>query len=88
LSCFNPALFDSNSLPCYAKCKEDKLLNKGKRRPRSIPVIRPRIWLYADFNYLDQEAISKVRIADFKAKPDAVIVVSTALKANKAKINA
>jgi NAD-dependent SIR2 family protein deacetylase len=85
LSYFDLALFTIGSLPFCAKCKEDELLNKGKRRAKAILVIRPRIWLYNDFDYLDTEAINKVKAADLKAKPDTVIVVSTALKVKLAK---
>jgi NAD+-dependent protein deacetylase SIR2 len=85
LSHFDLALFTLGSLPFCAECEEDKRLNKDRRRAKAIPVIRPRIWLYNDFDYLDAEAINKVRAADLKAKPDAVIVVSTALKVESAK---
>jgi NAD-dependent SIR2 family protein deacetylase len=85
LSHFDLALFTIGSLLFYAKCKEDKLLNKGKRRAKAIPVIRPRIWLYNDFDYPDAKAINKVRATDLKAKPDTVIVVDTALKVKLAK---
>ena len=36
--------------------------------------------MYQDMNYLDSEAIYKVKIADLTAKPNTVIVVSTTLK--------
>lgn len=36
--------------------------------------------MYQDTNYLDSEAIYKVRIADLTAKLNVVIVVGTALK--------
>ncbi len=55
-------------------------MNEGRGRLRPIPVIRPRIWLYHDFDYIDIEVINKVRAADFKVKPDVVIVVGTVLK--------
>ncbi|KAH6667733.1 DHS-like NAD/FAD-binding domain-containing protein, partial [Halenospora varia] len=89
LSSFDPALFDSGVLPFCEGCEEDERSNKGRRTPRSIPTVpvtRPRIWLYNDFNYPDEEAITKVMAADFKAKPDAIIVVGTALKVASAKI--
>jgi NAD-dependent SIR2 family protein deacetylase len=79
-------LFTIRSLLFCAKCKEDKLLNKGRRRAKAIPVIRPRIWLYNDFNYLDAKAINKVRAIDLKAKPNIVIIVSTMLKVKLAKV--
>jgi hypothetical protein len=41
--------------------------------------------MYQNINYLDSEAIYKVRIADLTAKLDAVIVVGTALKVPVAK---
>jgi NAD-dependent histone deacetylase SIR2 len=85
LSHFDLALFTLGSLPFCTKYKEDELLNKGRRRAKAIPIIRPRIWLYNDFDYPDAEAINKVRAADLKAKPDVVIVVGTALKVELAK---
>jgi NAD+-dependent protein deacetylase SIR2 len=85
LSYFDLALFTTRSLLFCAKCKEDKLLNKGKRRAKAILVIRPRIWLYNDFDYPDTEAINKVKAADLKTKPNVVIVVGTALKVELAK---
>jgi NAD+-dependent protein deacetylase SIR2 len=85
LSYFDLVLFTLGSLPFCAKCKEDKLLNKGKRRAKAIPVIRPRIWLYNDFDYLNAKAINKVKAIDLKAKPNIVIVVGTMLKVELAK---
>jgi NAD+-dependent protein deacetylase SIR2 len=85
LSRFDPALFASGSPSYCAKYEEDERLHKGSRRSRPIPVVRPRIWLYQDFGYPDTEAIDIVRVADFIAKPDAVIVVGTALKVNSVK---
>jgi NAD+-dependent protein deacetylase SIR2 len=85
LSRFDPALFATGSLPSCAKCEEDERLNKGRRRARAIPVMRPRIWLYNDFDYPDADAIDKVIAADLRGKPDAVIVVGTALKVESAK---
>ena len=86
LSCFDLALFALGSLLYCAKCEEDKWFYKGRRRPRPIPVVRPRIWLYQDFDYLDTEAIDIVRTADLSVKPNAVIVVGTTLKVDSAKI--
>jgi hypothetical protein len=85
LSYFDLALFTIGSLLFCAKCKEDKLLNKGKRRAKAILVIRPRIWLYNNFDYPDTEAINKVKATDLKAKLNVVIVISTALKVKLAK---
>jgi hypothetical protein len=41
--------------------------------------------LYNDFEFLDKKAINKVKAADIYTKPDAVIVVGTALKVDSAK---
>jgi hypothetical protein len=82
---FDLALFTLGSLLFCAKYKENKLLNKNKRKAKAIPVIRLRIWLYNNFNYLDAKAINKVKAIDLKAKPNIVIVVSTVLKVKLAK---
>jgi hypothetical protein len=83
---FDPALFTLGSLLSCILCEERERANEGRTRTRPIPVIRPRIWLYHDFDYPDTEAIDQVKAADFKAKPDAVIVVGTTLKVQSAKI--
>ena len=84
---FDPALFASKkSLPNCGLCERSEIENKDGRRARSIPVMRPRIWQYNDLDYPDQEAIDEVIFADFRAKPDAVIVAGTALKVKSAKI--
>jgi NAD-dependent histone deacetylase SIR2 len=79
---FDPADFPGNSasrgLPCCTECEKNKQL-------KAIPVMRPRIWLYDDRDYPDRDAIESVKVADLRAKPDAVIVVGTALKVKYAK---
>jgi NAD-dependent SIR2 family protein deacetylase len=47
--------------------------------------LRPRVWLYLDNNYPDEDAISRVTHADLQKKLDIVIVVGTALKVKGAK---
>ncbi|OAF56690.1 hypothetical protein VC83_07151 [Pseudogymnoascus destructans] len=42
--------------------------------------MRPRVWLYDDYDYADTTAIAMVSASDLRSKPDAVIVVGTALK--------
>ena len=84
LSRFDPALFASAlsakkpSLPTCSECKAHK-------RTGEVPVLRPRVWLYLDDNYPDEDAISRVTHADLQKKLDVVIVVGTALKVKGAK---
>jgi hypothetical protein len=80
LSCFDPVLFTSGSLLSCVLYKERKRANKNRTKTRPILVIRPRIWLYHDFDYLNIKTIDQVKAADFKAKPDAVIMIGTVLK--------
>ncbi len=47
--------------------------------------MRPRVWLYLDDNYPDEDAISRVTHADLQKKLDVVIVVGTALNVKGAK---
>ncbi|KFY21433.1 hypothetical protein V493_07417 [Pseudogymnoascus sp. VKM F-4281 (FW-2241)] len=84
LGSFNPELFKSGSLPCCTICENDELLSKGKRS-RNIPLMRPRVWLYDDHDYADETAIAMATTSDLNAKPDAVIVLGTALKVKSAK---
>lgn len=85
LSRFDPTYYAAESLLYCSEYKKQKRLNEDKLRPKSIILIlKPRVWLYKDFNYLDSNAIDKVRIANFK-KPDAIIVVGTALRINSIK---
>lgn len=85
LSCFDLVLFIIGSLLPYIKYEEDELLNRGRRRARAIPIMRPRIWLYSDFDYPDTDAIDKVIAIDLDTKLDIVIVVGTMLKVESAK---
>ncbi|KFY50509.1 hypothetical protein V495_00225 [Pseudogymnoascus sp. VKM F-4514 (FW-929)] len=75
LGSFNPELFKEAALPCCAICK-----NSEGERTRHIPLMRPRVWLYDDYDYADTTAIAMVSASDLRSKPDAVIVVGTALK--------
>lgn len=75
LGSYNPELFKEGALPCCAICKN----NEGERT-RHIPLMRPRVWLYDDYDYADTTAIAMVSTSDLRSKPDAVIVVGTALK--------
>jgi hypothetical protein len=86
LFCFNPALFTSGSLSSCVLYKERKRANKSRIRTRPIPIIRPKIWLYYDFDYSDTKAINQVKVIDFKAKPNTVIIVGTTLKVQLTKI--
>jgi NAD-dependent histone deacetylase SIR2 len=85
LSRFDPALFASKEEPCCTICKQQDLLDKRRDRIRSAPVLRPRICKYNQSDYPDDDAIHKVKAADFRARPDAVIVIGTALKVGAAK---
>ncbi|KFZ18876.1 hypothetical protein V501_00965, partial [Pseudogymnoascus sp. VKM F-4519 (FW-2642)] len=75
LGSFNPELFENEALPCCTICK-----NNERERTRHIPLMRPRVWLYDDYDYADTTAIAMVSASDLRSKPDAVIVVGTALK--------
>jgi NAD-dependent SIR2 family protein deacetylase len=66
------------SLLTYTKCKAHK-------RTGEVPILRPRVWLYLDNNYPDEDAISRVTYADLQKKLDVVIVVGTTLKVKGAK---
>lgn len=59
---------------------------KASRKRRSGSVIRPRVLLYGDNSSADFDSINKVIRHDLSAKPDAVVVVGTALKVNLPKI--
>ncbi|KAL5354917.1 hypothetical protein ACLOAV_001008 [Pseudogymnoascus australis] len=73
LDAYNPELFKDGDLPCCSICKINE-------RTRHIPLMRPRVWLYDDHDYADTTAIAMVSTSDLRSKPDAVIVVGTALK--------
>ena len=81
----SPAIFDPEPLYCTA-CEEDDRSNQGKR-PQGQGFLRPRVWLYNEFGFPDEDAISEVTAADIRTKPDAVIVVGTALKVPSAKLS-
>jgi hypothetical protein len=73
-------LFILRSLLSYILYKKRERENKGRTRTKLILVIRPKIWLYHNFNYLNTETINQVKAADFKAKPNIIIIISTILK--------
>jgi NAD-dependent histone deacetylase SIR2 len=63
LSRFDPALFASAlsakklSLPTYTEYKAHKRIGE-------VPVLRPRVWLYLNDNYPDEDVINRVTRAD------------------------
>ncbi|PVH67379.1 DHS-like NAD/FAD-binding domain-containing protein, partial [Cadophora sp. DSE1049] len=78
LSHFNPALFASEPLgPRCTECKVNKRTGK-------VPVVRPRVWLYQDWNYPDDKAITTIKEKDLQQKVDLVVVAGTALKIDSA----
>jgi NAD+-dependent protein deacetylase SIR2 len=87
LSRSNPAIFDPDLdlLDCTAcKKEEEDRLEKGQRE-HGKGFLLPRVWLYNQFDFPDEDAIKKVKAEDIRKKPDAVIVVGTALKVPSAK---
>jgi NAD+-dependent protein deacetylase SIR2 len=69
---------------CYTTCIEDDQSKQGKRS-QGQSKLQLRVWLYNDFGFPDEKAINKVKAVDIHTKPNAVIVVGTALKVDSAK---
>lgn len=86
MSRFHLALFASDltgkkpklSILVCTECKANKRIGE-------VPVLRLRVWLYQDDNYLDGDTISKVTSANLQKKLNVVIVVGTTLKVPRAK---
>ena len=81
VSDFEAHLFDGADTPPCPECKAADELRTAHAGKRSLGVgrLRPRIVLYNEHNP-DDEAIGAVTTADFKIRPDAVIVVGTSMK--------
>ena len=81
MSDFQPALFRRPELPLYRVCIETDRVRTDYNRKRSYDIrrLRPRIVFYNKYNP-DEEAIGAVVGADFRSRPDTVIIVSTSIK--------
>jgi hypothetical protein len=66
--------------------KKHTQLNKSEKRTKPISVLKPRVWLYYNYNYPNKKAIIIIKTADFRARPDTVIIISTVLKVNLTRI--
>ncbi|KIW18783.1 hypothetical protein PV08_03072 [Exophiala spinifera] len=78
---FEASLFDGPTPPLCPQCvAADALRTKhAGKRSHGVGRLRPRIVLYNEHNP-DDEAIGAVTTADFRTRPDAVIVVGTSMK--------
>lgn len=81
ISTFQPELFDGPIPPLCPECVAADALRTeyAGKRSHGIGRLRPRIVLYNEHNP-DEEAIGAVTTADFRTRPDAVIVVGTSMK--------
>jgi len=81
ISDFQPHLFEGPAPPLCPECVAQDALRTAHAGKRSHGVgrLRPRIVLYNEHNP-DDEAIGAVTTADFRTRPDAVIVVGTSMK--------
>ncbi|KIV79438.1 hypothetical protein PV11_07000 [Exophiala sideris] len=81
ISDFEAHLFDGPNPPLCPQCvAADALRTKhAGKRSHGVGRLRPRIVLYNEHNP-DDEAIGAVTTADFRTRPDAVIVVGTSMK--------
>jgi NAD+-dependent protein deacetylase SIR2 len=81
ISNFEPNLFDGPSPPLCPECVTHDALrtNHAGKRSHGVGKLRPRMVLYNEHNP-DDEAIGAVTRADFRTRPDAVIVVGTSMK--------
>lgn len=80
---FDPENFKSGAQPQCSMCEDE--IKGSRKRGNKVHVTKPRVFLYDQFDFEDDESINKVIQHDLKAKPDAVIVVGTALKVGAAK---
>jgi NAD-dependent histone deacetylase SIR2 len=72
-------LFVGSEIPACPECaKCDESRTASKKRARGLGWLRPRIALYHEESR-DADAIGRCAQADIKARPDAIIVVSTTL---------
>ncbi|KIW95372.1 uncharacterized protein Z519_03956 [Cladophialophora bantiana CBS 173.52] len=81
VSDFDANLFDGAAPPLCPQCVAADALRTAHagKRSHGIGRLRPRIVLYNEHNP-DDEAIGAVTTADFRTRPDAVIVVGTSMK--------
>ncbi|KAK5212462.1 hypothetical protein LTR47_009879 [Exophiala xenobiotica] len=81
ISDFEAHLFDGPTPPLCPECvAADALRTKhAGKRSHGVGKLRPRIVLYNEHNP-DDEAIGAVTTADFRTRPDAVVVVGTSMK--------
>lgn len=81
ISDFQAHLFEGPTPPLCPQCVAADTLRTAHAGKRSHGVgrLRPRIVLYNEHNP-DDEAIGAVTTADFRTRPDAVIVVGTSMK--------
>ena len=81
ISDFDEELFRRSTPPPCPECQlQDNLRTEhAGKRSHGIGRLRPRIVLYNEHNP-DDEAIGAVTAADFRTRPDCVIVVGTSMK--------
>ena len=81
ISDFEPHLFEGPDPPPCPECVIHDVLRTthAGKRSHGVGKLRPRMVLYNEQNP-DDEAIGAVTTADFRTRPDAVIVVGTSMK--------
>lgn len=81
ISDFQPHLFEGPDPPPCPECVLHDALRTthAGKRSHGVGKLRPRMVLYNEQNP-DDEAIGAVATADFRTRPDAVIVVGTSMK--------
>lgn len=81
ISDFEAHLFDGATPPLCPQCVAADALRTAHagKRSHGVGKLRPRIVLYNEHNP-DDEAIGAVTTADFRTRPDCVIVVGTSMK--------
>ncbi len=81
ISDFEPHLFEGPDPPPCPECVTHDVLRTthAGKRSHGVGKLRPRMVLYNEQNP-DDEAIGAVTTADFRTRPDAVIVVGTSMK--------
>jgi NAD+-dependent protein deacetylase SIR2 len=81
ISDFESTLFQGSVPPQCPECltRDNIRTEHAGKRSHGVGRLRPRIVLYNEHNP-DDEAIGAVTTADFRTRPDAVIVVGTSMK--------
>jgi NAD+-dependent protein deacetylase SIR2 len=81
ISDFDQQLFQGSVPPHCPECltRDNIRTEHAGKRSHGVGRLRPRIVLYNEHNP-DDEAIGAVTTADFRTRPDAVIVVGTSMK--------